>query len=90
MLNKIFQSRFTPFIVVSALFALYIGYEFFIDKGGSGGWGYAAAFVLSICVVVMMVIDMFCWYLVSRENKKWVWLGELAAIILFILYVKFS
>lgn len=90
MLNKIFQSRFTPFIIVSAFFAVIILYEFLIAKGGPQGWGYMAAYAMSVCVVVMMIIDMLLWHFIKPENKKWVWLGELLAIIGFILYVRLS
>lgn len=94
MLNKIFQSRFTPFIIISAILVIAVIF-IFINERKFGNephddWGSLALFISCILITIMMVIDMLLWHFIKPAYKKWVWLGELAAITGFILYVRFS
>lgn len=90
MIQKILNSRFTPFIILSGIFAILILYTLIIQEGGPEGWGYLASFYLGILIVIMMIADMLLWKFIKPENKKWVWIGELVSIILVVLYVRFS
>jgi len=89
MLNKILNSRFTPFILLSGLFAVYVLLIFLSSGNDPQGWGSIIAFMFGVAIVVMMVIDMLLWRFVKPGKRKWIWIGEFLAAVAYFIFLKF-